>query len=59
MRHTREEVIQRTIREYELLDQLVENLTDEDWEQPLIRPETKDPWTTTLNPPLRSHIFCS
>jgi len=45
MRHTREEVIQRTISEFELLDQLVENLTDEDWEHPLIRPETKDPWT--------------
>lgn len=45
MRHTREEVIERTIAEFELLDKLVANLTDEDWEQPLIRPETKDPWT--------------
>jgi hypothetical protein len=45
MRHTREEVIQRTIQEYELLDHLVANLSDEDWEQPLLRPETKDPWT--------------
>jgi hypothetical protein len=45
MIHTREEVIQRTIQEYELLDQLVANLTDEQWAQPLIRSETKDPWT--------------
>jgi uncharacterized damage-inducible protein DinB len=45
MRHKREEVIERTIREFELLDQLVADLSDEDWEQPLLRPETKDPWT--------------
>jgi len=45
MRHTREEVIDRTIREFELLDQLVSNLSDRDWEQLLPRPETKDPWT--------------
>ena len=45
MRHTREEVIERTIREFELLDHLVAGLTKEDWEQPLARPETKDPWT--------------
>ena len=45
MRHNREEVIERTIREYELLDQLVANLSDEDWDRLLRRPETKDPWT--------------
>ena len=45
MRHTREEVIARTIREFELLDGLVANLTNVEWESPLIRPETKDPWT--------------
>jgi hypothetical protein len=45
MRHTREEVIQRIIQEFEHLDQLVGNLTDEDWNRLLPRPETKDPWT--------------
>lgn len=45
MRHNRDEVIERTIREFERLDQLVANLTDEDWQRPLPRPETKDPWT--------------
>ncbi len=45
MYHTREEVIERTIREYELLDKLVSNLTPQEWDQLLIRPETKDPWT--------------
>ena len=29
MRHTREEVIKRTIQEFERLDHLVSNLTDE------------------------------
>ena len=45
MRHNREEVIERTIREFELLDRLVTGLTDEDWERLLPRPETKEPWT--------------
>ena len=45
MRHTREEVIERTIREFELLDRLVDNLTEQDWQRLLPRPETKDPWT--------------
>jgi len=45
MRHTREEVFQRTIREFEILDQLVANLTDQEWGQLVPRPETKDPWT--------------
>lgn len=45
MRHNRDEVIERTVREFELLDHLVANLTDEDWERLLVRPESKDPWT--------------
>ena len=45
MRHNREEVIERTIREFELLDHLVASLTNEDWEQLLLRPEAKEPWT--------------
>jgi hypothetical protein len=45
MLHTREQVIERTIREFELLDHLVASLTDEDWQRLLSRPETKDPWT--------------
>ena len=45
MRHTREEVIDRTIREFELLDQLVAGLSDEQWGRKLARSETKDPWT--------------
>jgi hypothetical protein len=45
MQHTREEVIQRTIREFQLLDNLVANLNDEEWQLSLPRPETKDPWT--------------
>jgi len=45
MRHTRKEVIKRTIQEFERLDRLVNNLTDEDWNGLLTRPETKDPWT--------------
>jgi hypothetical protein len=45
MRHSREEVIKRTVREFERLDRLVANLTDKDWGRLLARPETKDPWT--------------
>lgn len=45
MDHNREEVIDRTIREFELLDHLVASLSEKDWARPLIRPETKDPWT--------------
>ena len=45
MRHTREEVIERTVQEFDRLDQLVNALTDAEWNTPLARPETKDPWT--------------
>lgn len=45
MRHTREEVIRRTVREFERLDRLLDGLTAEEWNRPLARPETRDPWT--------------
>lgn len=45
MRHTRSEVIERVIREYEHLDDLVKNLSVEDWNKPLPRSESNDPWT--------------
>jgi hypothetical protein len=45
MRHSRSEVIERTIREYELLDHIVAYLTNEDWERLLPRPGSKEPWT--------------
>jgi uncharacterized damage-inducible protein DinB len=45
MRHSREEVIKRTIKEFERLDHLVSSLSDDDWNRLLSRPETKDPWT--------------
>ena len=45
MRHDREEVVERTIREFELLDHLVSGLADEDWGRLVPRPETKEPWT--------------
>ena len=45
MRHTRQEVIQRTIQEFERLDRLFDGLRAEDWNQLLPRPETRDPWT--------------
>jgi uncharacterized damage-inducible protein DinB len=45
MRHERDELIKRAIREFDLMDHLVSSLTSEDWDRLLIRPETKDPWT--------------
>jgi uncharacterized damage-inducible protein DinB len=45
MLHTRREVIKRVIQEFKRLDHLVSNLTDEEWNRLLARPETKDPWT--------------
>ena len=45
MRHTRQEVIKRTIQEFELLDDLVARLTNEEWNRLLLRSESKDPWT--------------
>lgn len=45
MRHSREEVIERTIREFELLDRLIAGLSEEDWNRPVPRPAGRDPWT--------------
>jgi hypothetical protein len=45
MYHTRDEVISRTIEEFERLDMLVAHLSDEQWSLLLLRPLTKDPWT--------------
>ena len=45
MRHNREEVIERTVREFEMLDGLVARLASEDWERLVPRPEGKDAWT--------------
>jgi Mycothiol maleylpyruvate isomerase N-terminal domain len=45
MYHNREEVIERTIREFEHLDHLVANLKNEEWNRLVQRPESKDPWT--------------
>jgi hypothetical protein len=45
MHHTREEVIERTIQEYALLDQVVASLSEQDWARKLPRSESKVPWT--------------
>jgi hypothetical protein len=45
MRHNRKKVIERIIHEFKILDHLVANLTDEEWNRSLLRPESKDPWT--------------
>lgn len=45
MRHSRDEVIERTVREFELLDEMIAGLSDEEWRRPLPRSETKEPWT--------------
>ena len=45
MIHTREEVLERTIREFERLDALVAGLSAEDWLRLLPRPDSKTPWT--------------
>ena len=45
MRHTREELIERTTREFAVLDQLVSGLSDADWARPLQRAAAADPWT--------------
>lgn len=54
MRHTREEVIKRTTQELGRLDRLVNNLTNEDWNRLLTRPETKDLWTVKDIPQKRA-----
>lgn len=45
MKHNRQEVAQRTIREFELLDHFLANLSEKEWLQLVPRPEGKDPWT--------------
>ncbi len=45
MRHSRGEVTERVIREFELLDRLVAGLANEDWRRRVPRSESKDPWT--------------
>src|SRR5438067_5983232 len=45
MRHTRREVVDRTVREFEQLERLVLRLRPADWRRRVPRPETKDPWT--------------
>jgi uncharacterized damage-inducible protein DinB len=45
VKHTREEIIQRTICEFERLDALVAHLTDEQWARRVPRTESKDAWT--------------
>jgi hypothetical protein len=44
VRHTRDEVIERINREFQLLDQLVANLTPEDWDRLVSRPASREPW---------------
>jgi hypothetical protein len=45
VRHARDEVIARAIREFALLDALVAQFATADWARPVPRPETDDPWT--------------
>ncbi len=45
MKHTRSEVIKRTILEFKALDRLVSDLTPAEWRKPVPRPETKERWT--------------
>jgi hypothetical protein len=45
VRHSREHVVERTIREFDELDALIGRLGPEDWDRRVPRPETRDPWT--------------
>jgi hypothetical protein len=45
MKHTREDVIARTSKEFAELERLLQSLRPADWRRPVPRPETKDPWT--------------
>src|SRR5262245_56719570 len=45
MRHTRGDVVRRTVEEYEQLDELIGRLRPEDWDHRVPRPEGRDPWT--------------
>jgi hypothetical protein len=45
MRHTRDDVVRRTVEEFEQLDGLIGRLRPEDWDSRVPRPEGRDPWT--------------
>src|ERR1051326_5672501 len=45
VRHSKATVVERTQREFEALDALVNRLRADDWLRPVPRPETRDPWT--------------
>jgi hypothetical protein len=45
MVHTRESVLERVRREFALLDATVSQLTLADWNRPVSRAESQDPWT--------------
>lgn len=45
MRHSRESVVSRVVEEFDLLDHLVCRLTREEWNRPLRRSGSKDPWS--------------
>ena len=45
MRHTRQDVVERSQEEFRQLNQVVKRLAPTDWRRRVPRPETKDPWT--------------
>src|SRR4029077_6316383 len=45
MRHTRKDVVERSLREFRRLDEVVKRLGPTDWRRRVPRPGTKDPWT--------------
>jgi hypothetical protein len=45
VRHTKQEVLARTRREFAALDRLVSRLRPADWQRHAPRPPTRDPWT--------------
>jgi len=45
MIHTREELVERTISEFVLMDRLAERIPEAGWGLPLLWVEPRDPWT--------------
>jgi len=45
MRHTKDNVVRRTVDEFEQLDGLIRRLRPGDWDRTVPRPEGRDPWT--------------
>jgi hypothetical protein len=45
MRHSKESVTGRARREYQQLDRVVRKIKPADWNRPVPRPESRDPWT--------------